>query len=168
MQTSAQPQALGFEGFFRGAYSYHFHNFWFVFPHVFTSSSNNPSGGSLLILFGIGQTSVQDSRLARRLPGLPLCPILIPKSGWTRLPMTRGTSIGRPSSNEPSKLMFAAKDQTCTANGFNGNDQFELRLSVVFTTGQRSLLIFHIQFDDSSISYKHRICHFRYCWIRTF
>ncbi|KAG6334497.1 hypothetical protein ID866_4592 [Astraeus odoratus] len=27
-QTSAQPQALGFEGFFRGAYSYHFHNFW--------------------------------------------------------------------------------------------------------------------------------------------
>ncbi|KAL4070856.1 hypothetical protein J3A83DRAFT_4245942 [Scleroderma citrinum] len=28
VQTSAQPQALGFEGFFRGAYSYHFHNFW--------------------------------------------------------------------------------------------------------------------------------------------
>ncbi|KAF8202958.1 glycosyltransferase family 32 protein [Pholiota molesta] len=25
---SAAPQALGFEGFFRGAYSYHFHNFW--------------------------------------------------------------------------------------------------------------------------------------------
>ncbi|KAH8997597.1 glycosyltransferase family 32 protein [Lactarius akahatsu] len=27
-QNSAAPQALGFEGFFRGAYSYHFHNFW--------------------------------------------------------------------------------------------------------------------------------------------
>lgn len=27
---SAAPQALGFEGFFRGAYSYHFHNFWHV------------------------------------------------------------------------------------------------------------------------------------------
>jgi len=29
---SAAPQALGFEGFFRGAYSYHFHNYWCVFP----------------------------------------------------------------------------------------------------------------------------------------
>ncbi|RXW17663.1 hypothetical protein EST38_g8188 [Candolleomyces aberdarensis] len=27
-QTSGSPQALGFRGFFRGAYSYHFHNFW--------------------------------------------------------------------------------------------------------------------------------------------
>lgn len=25
---SAAPQALGFDGFFRGAFSYHFHNFW--------------------------------------------------------------------------------------------------------------------------------------------
>ncbi|KAJ3574080.1 hypothetical protein NP233_g1987 [Leucocoprinus birnbaumii] len=28
VSESAAPQALGFEGFFRGAYSYHFHNFW--------------------------------------------------------------------------------------------------------------------------------------------
>ncbi|KAF8062244.1 glycosyltransferase family 32 protein, partial [Lyophyllum atratum] len=27
-QNSAAPQALGFDGFFKGAYSYHFHNFW--------------------------------------------------------------------------------------------------------------------------------------------
>ncbi|KIJ37641.1 hypothetical protein M422DRAFT_259730 [Sphaerobolus stellatus SS14] len=27
-QHSAAPQALGIEGFFRGAFSYHFHNFW--------------------------------------------------------------------------------------------------------------------------------------------
>ncbi|KAH8120448.1 hypothetical protein DFH11DRAFT_1685740 [Phellopilus nigrolimitatus] len=27
-QQSAAPQSLGFDGFFRGAYSYHFHNFW--------------------------------------------------------------------------------------------------------------------------------------------
>ncbi|KAG1749891.1 uncharacterized protein EDB91DRAFT_1110220 [Suillus paluster] len=27
-QASAAPQALGFEGFFQGAFSYHFHNFW--------------------------------------------------------------------------------------------------------------------------------------------
>ncbi|KAK7042388.1 hypothetical protein R3P38DRAFT_3260407 [Favolaschia claudopus] len=27
-ETSAAPQALGFDGFFKGSYSYHFHNFW--------------------------------------------------------------------------------------------------------------------------------------------
>ncbi|OCH94781.1 hypothetical protein OBBRIDRAFT_789030 [Obba rivulosa] len=27
-ESSAAPHALGFSGFFRGAYSYHFHNFW--------------------------------------------------------------------------------------------------------------------------------------------
>ncbi|KAJ7130202.1 hypothetical protein C8R44DRAFT_665278 [Mycena epipterygia] len=27
-QDSAAPQALGFDGFFKGSYSYHFHNFW--------------------------------------------------------------------------------------------------------------------------------------------
>ncbi|KAG8896346.1 hypothetical protein FRB99_008932 [Tulasnella sp. 403] len=27
---SAPPQMLGFDGFFKGAYSYHFHNFWWV------------------------------------------------------------------------------------------------------------------------------------------
>jgi len=26
--NSAAPQAMGFDGFFKGAYSYHFHNFW--------------------------------------------------------------------------------------------------------------------------------------------
>ena len=30
MTDSAAPQALGFEGFFRGAFSYHFHNFWYI------------------------------------------------------------------------------------------------------------------------------------------
>ena len=29
-QRSAAPQALGFDGFFKGSYSYHFHNFWYV------------------------------------------------------------------------------------------------------------------------------------------
>jgi WD repeat and SOF domain-containing protein 1 len=33
VQNSAAPQALGFEGFYRGAYSYHFHNFWWVLCH---------------------------------------------------------------------------------------------------------------------------------------
>ncbi|KAG6832315.1 hypothetical protein H0H92_003548 [Tricholoma furcatifolium] len=28
MVSSAAPQAMGFDGFFKGAYSYHFHNFW--------------------------------------------------------------------------------------------------------------------------------------------
>jgi DDB1- and CUL4-associated factor 13 len=29
-QNSAAPQAMGFNGFFKGAYSYHFHNGWYV------------------------------------------------------------------------------------------------------------------------------------------
>ncbi|KAI6129245.1 hypothetical protein EV401DRAFT_780047 [Pisolithus croceorrhizus] len=41
-QSSAQPQALGFEGFFRGAYSYHFHNFWWK---PFDPSRNWPELG---------------------------------------------------------------------------------------------------------------------------
>ncbi|KAL0946136.1 hypothetical protein HGRIS_012401 [Hohenbuehelia grisea] len=41
-QDSAAPQALGFEGFFRGAYSYHFHNFWWK---PFDPSRNWPDLG---------------------------------------------------------------------------------------------------------------------------
>ncbi|KAH7928524.1 hypothetical protein BV22DRAFT_1102989 [Leucogyrophana mollusca] len=41
-QNSAAPQALGFEGFFRGAYSYHFHNFWWK---PFDSTRNWPDLG---------------------------------------------------------------------------------------------------------------------------
>jgi WD repeat and SOF domain-containing protein 1 len=29
-ESSAAPQALGIDGFFKGAYSYHFHNFWWL------------------------------------------------------------------------------------------------------------------------------------------
>lgn len=27
-EDSAAPASVGFEGFYRGAFSYHFHNFW--------------------------------------------------------------------------------------------------------------------------------------------
>jgi len=43
---SAAPQALGFEGFFRGAYSYHFHNFWWK---PFDPSRNWPDLGPRFI-----------------------------------------------------------------------------------------------------------------------
>lgn len=37
-ESSAAPEALGFDGFYKGAYSYHFHNFWCVlfFPNLIT------------------------------------------------------------------------------------------------------------------------------------
>ncbi|KAF8892951.1 glycosyltransferase family 32 protein [Infundibulicybe gibba] len=41
-QNSAAPQALGFDGFFKGAYSYHFHNFWWK---PFDPSRNWPDLG---------------------------------------------------------------------------------------------------------------------------
>ncbi|KAJ7805563.1 hypothetical protein B0H14DRAFT_3771103 [Mycena olivaceomarginata] len=37
--NSAAPQALGFDGFFKGSYSYHFHNFWWK---PFDSARNWP------------------------------------------------------------------------------------------------------------------------------
>jgi hypothetical protein len=30
-QNGAAPQAMGFDGFFKGSFSYHFHNFWQVY-----------------------------------------------------------------------------------------------------------------------------------------
>ncbi|KAF9530545.1 glycosyltransferase family 32 protein [Crepidotus variabilis] len=42
-QNSAAPQALGIEGFFRGSYSYHFHNFWWK---PFDSTRNFPDLGA--------------------------------------------------------------------------------------------------------------------------
>ncbi|THU97646.1 glycosyltransferase family 32 protein [Dendrothele bispora CBS 962.96] len=45
-QSSAAPQALGFTGFFRGAYSYHFHNFWWK---PFDPSRNFPDLGPKFI-----------------------------------------------------------------------------------------------------------------------
>ncbi|KAI0053360.1 glycosyltransferase family 32 protein [Auriscalpium vulgare] len=44
--SGAAPAALGFEGFFRGAYSYHFHNFWWK---PFDASRNWPDLGSRFI-----------------------------------------------------------------------------------------------------------------------
>ncbi|KZP16845.1 hypothetical protein FIBSPDRAFT_831374 [Athelia psychrophila] len=45
-QNSAAPQALGFNGFFKGAYSYHYHNYWWK---AFDSSRNFPDLGSRFI-----------------------------------------------------------------------------------------------------------------------
>lgn len=42
LQSSGAPQALGFDGFFKGAYSYHFHNFWW---RPFDPSRNYPDLG---------------------------------------------------------------------------------------------------------------------------
>lgn len=41
-EASAAPQALGFDGFFRGSFSYHFHNFWW---QPFDPSRNWPDLG---------------------------------------------------------------------------------------------------------------------------
>ncbi|KAI0067804.1 glycosyltransferase family 32 protein [Artomyces pyxidatus] len=52
-QNSAAPAALGFEGFFRGAYSYHFHNFWWK---PFDPSRNWPD---------LGERFIEGERVAR-------------------------------------------------------------------------------------------------------
>ncbi|KAH9944027.1 uncharacterized protein BXZ73DRAFT_96540 [Epithele typhae] len=45
-EKSSAPQALGFTGFFRGAYSYHFHNFWW---QPFDAARNWPDLGPRFI-----------------------------------------------------------------------------------------------------------------------
>jgi hypothetical protein len=59
LASSAAPHALGFDGFFKGAFSYHFHNYWFV-PRLFTCYPlfSVSVGGSRLTLLETGQTSV--------------------------------------------------------------------------------------------------------------
>jgi len=46
VQNSAAPQALGFDGFFKGAYSYHYHNYWWK---AFDPSRNFPDLGPRFI-----------------------------------------------------------------------------------------------------------------------
>jgi WD repeat and SOF domain-containing protein 1 len=60
---TAGAQQLGFDGFFRGAYSYHFHNFWYV-PH---QQIELTTGGSPSTLRAISQTSGHDSSKVKRL-----------------------------------------------------------------------------------------------------
>ncbi|KAG6835645.1 hypothetical protein H0H93_016233 [Arthromyces matolae] len=52
-QNSAAPQALGFDGFFKGAYSYHFHNFWWK---PFDTVRNWPDLGPR---FKVGETAAR-------------------------------------------------------------------------------------------------------------
>lgn len=57
--ANAAPQAFGFNGFFKGAYSYHFHNFWyalFITHSLSISHCALLSGGSRLTHLGIGRT----------------------------------------------------------------------------------------------------------------
>lgn len=55
----AAPNALGFEGFFRGAYSYHFHNFWWL---PFDKTRNYPDLGSR---FAAGEKLAKDKLLRK-------------------------------------------------------------------------------------------------------
>ncbi|WVO20531.1 uncharacterized protein IAS62_001828 [Cryptococcus decagattii] len=52
---SAGPQPLGFDGFFRGAFSYHFHNFWWL---PFDPSRNFPDLGHRFIK---GERALRDA-----------------------------------------------------------------------------------------------------------
>lgn len=65
---SAAPQVVGFEGFFRGAYSYHWHNFWW---QAFDSDRNYPDLG-LRFYEGEGRQRAmllaQEKALARNQP----------------------------------------------------------------------------------------------------
>ncbi|WWC92301.1 uncharacterized protein L201_007255 [Kwoniella dendrophila CBS 6074] len=60
---TAGPQPLGFDGFFRGAFSYHFHNFWWL---PFDPSRNWPDLGQRFIK---GEKALKDAAKASTLQG---------------------------------------------------------------------------------------------------
>nr|XP_019051069.1 WD repeat and SOF domain-containing protein 1 [Kwoniella bestiolae CBS 10118]OCF29999.1 WD repeat and SOF domain-containing protein 1 [Kwoniella bestiolae CBS 10118] len=60
---TAGPQPLGFDGFFRGAFSYHFHNFWWL---PFDPSRNWPDLGQRFIK---GEKALRDAAKASSLEG---------------------------------------------------------------------------------------------------
>ncbi|KAK0447074.1 hypothetical protein EV421DRAFT_181100 [Armillaria borealis] len=62
IQSSAAPQALGFNGFFKGAYSYHFHNFWWK---PFDLSRNFPDLGQR---FAAGEQIARNATDEERIP----------------------------------------------------------------------------------------------------
>ncbi|TFK29549.1 snoRNA binding protein [Coprinopsis marcescibilis] len=65
-QSSASPQALGFHGFFRGAYSYHFHNFWWK---PFDSARNWPDLGPR---FKVAENAARAALMTKKEPDTPL------------------------------------------------------------------------------------------------
>ncbi|MBW0485558.1 hypothetical protein O181_025273 [Austropuccinia psidii MF-1] len=62
-ETDAGPAAIGFDGFFRGAFSYHFHNFWWI---PFDPSRNWPDLGPR---FESGERSARAKLAASKLNG---------------------------------------------------------------------------------------------------
>ncbi|KAG6856632.1 hypothetical protein H0H87_002382, partial [Tephrocybe sp. NHM501043] len=68
-QNSAAPQALGFDGFFKGAYSYHFHNFWWK---PFDASRNWPDLGPR---FKTGEAAARAALEAEKVPKRDYSPI---------------------------------------------------------------------------------------------
>jgi len=59
--SSAGPQPLGFDGFYRGAYSYHFHNFWWL---PFDPSRNWPDLGRR---FMKGERALREAAVAAKI-----------------------------------------------------------------------------------------------------
>lgn len=57
---AAAPHPLGFEGFFRGAFSYHFHNFWWL---PFDPSRNWPDLGQRFLK---GEKTLRDAQRAAK------------------------------------------------------------------------------------------------------
>ncbi|KAI0343679.1 glycosyltransferase family 32 protein [Trametopsis cervina] len=64
-QSGAAPQALGIDGFFKGAYSYHFHNFWWK---PFDPARNFPDLGPR---FAQGERKARESLTGETMTKLP-------------------------------------------------------------------------------------------------
>ncbi|GAA6058285.1 hypothetical protein JCM3770_002893 [Rhodotorula araucariae] len=92
---NAAPVALGFDGFFKGAFSYHFHNFWWI---PFDPARNFPDLGAR---FHAGERVARGRLLAAKLAANP------PASSSTIAPGGAGAGDG-PSPTKPGAGETAA------------------------------------------------------------
>ncbi|GAA5877891.1 hypothetical protein JCM3774_001761 [Rhodotorula dairenensis] len=86
-EINAAPLATGFDGFFKGSFSYHFHNFWWI---PFDQSRNFPDLGPR---FQAGERIARGRLLAAKLAASPAADA----GGQT------GTSSGGPSPTKPGE-----------------------------------------------------------------
>jgi hypothetical protein len=147
-QNSAAPQALGFDGFFKGAYSYHFHNFWYVRTTSILLVSAPlilllDIGGNLSIPPATGRTSDLNSKPGRTLHGLRSWKST---TAWNpaqrahtvterkRMPtawsMTSGTWTGQLYSKGHSKRTYVESARICMGSGCTGSRGPEVSLSL--------------------------------------
>ncbi|KAK4047660.1 hypothetical protein OIO90_006089 [Microbotryomycetes sp. JL221] len=107
-EIAAAPSSVGFQGFFQGAFSYHYHNGWWM---PFDSNRNFPDLGSR---FQKNERLARGRLLRTKLQDLPL--------SLRDQVIKQGGHVGGPSPTEPKERMGAATATTVSTKFTQGRD----------------------------------------------